>query len=131
MTICWHCPSAAFSQQLNVDATITLREAFFLYIKGDAVSVQTQTVLHVVVHYLAAEQPFKTDASSDETVGHLKIRVLAAFGLTEGPTPDGNQATYTLYDQKTPLENPNQALGDLAGHQHTLQLKLVQQIIQG
>ena len=94
-------------------------------------TVQTHTNLHVVVHYVAAEHPFKEDAGPDQTVGQLKKRVLAAFGLTEGQTPDGNTVTYTLYHGKTPLENLNQTLGDLAGHHHELQLKLVQQITQG
>lgn len=89
------------------------------------------TQLRVLVHYVAAEEPFKDDADTDETVGHLKSRVLAAFGLSEGQTPDRNIVTYTLYHQKTPLENLNQTLGELAGHQHILQLKLVQQITQG
>jgi hypothetical protein len=88
-------------------------------------------MLHVVVHYVAAEQPFKEDAPPEETVGQLKKQVLAAFGLTEGQAPDGNTVTYTLYQGKTPLENMDQTLGDLAGHQHVLQLKLVQQITQG
>jgi hypothetical protein len=94
-------------------------------------AVQTQTLLHVIVHYVAAEHPFKTEASPEETVGQLKARVLIAFGLSEWQTPDGNTVSYTLYDHKTRLDNPNQTLGDVAGHQHTVQLKLVQQIIQG
>ncbi len=94
-------------------------------------TVETRTTLQVVVHYVAAEQPFKEDAPPEETVGQLKKQVLAAFGLTEGQTPDGNTVTYTLYQGKTPLENMDQTLGELAGHQHVLQLKLVQQITQG
>ncbi|MCI0464149.1 MAG: hypothetical protein L0Z62_45020 [Gemmataceae bacterium] len=94
-------------------------------------TVQTHTKLQVVVHYMAAEHPFKEDVTPDETVGQLKQRVLTAFGLSEGQTPDGNIVTYTLYHGKTPLENPSQTLGELAGHQHVLQLKLVQQITQG
>ena len=94
-------------------------------------TVATHTTLQVVVHYVAAEHPFKEDATPHETVGQLKKRVLAAFGLTEGQTPDGNTVTSTLYHDKTPLENMNQPLSELAGHQHVLQLKLVQQITQG
>lgn len=89
------------------------------------------TDLQVIVHYPAAEEPFKDDADRNETIGQFKPRVLKAFGLVEGQTPDGNITTYTLYDHKTPLENPNQTLGDLAGHQKVLQLKLSQQITQG
>jgi len=87
--------------------------------------------LHVVVHYPAAEEPFKDEAERTETVGQLKARVLSAFGLVEGQLPDGNIAAYTLYDHKTPLENLNQTLGEIAGEQKVLQLKLSQQITQG
>jgi hypothetical protein len=86
----------------------------------------------VTVHFVAAGEPFKDDnADRNETVGHLKQRVLTYFDLTEGQTPDGNITTYTLYHQKTPLENMNQTLGDVAGEHNVLQLKLSQQIIQG
>ena len=87
--------------------------------------------LQVMVHYPAAEHPFKDDAERNETVGQFKPRVLTAFGLIEGQTPEGNSITYTLYHQKTPLENANQTLGELAGDHKILQLKLAQQIIQG
>jgi len=88
--------------------------------------------LQVVVHFPRAEKPFK-DESVDraETIGQFKARVLTAFGLTEGQTPEGNIAVYTLYEHKTPLENPNQTLGEVAGDKHVLQLKLSQQITQG
>jgi len=94
-------------------------------------TVATHTRLEVVVHYVAAERPFKEHAAPHETVGQLKVRVLAAFGLTEGQTPDGNTVTYTLYHDKTPLENMNEPLSEVARHEHVLQLKLVQQIVQG
>lgn len=87
--------------------------------------------LRVTVHYSAAEEPFHTEAARSETVGQLKPRVLAAFGVTEGQTADGGTVTYTLYHQKTPLENPSQTLGEIAGDQKRLQLKLSQQITQG
>lgn len=87
--------------------------------------------LNVVVHYPAAEEPFKDEAERTETVGQLKARVLAAFGLVEGQLPDGNIAAYTLYHHKTPLENLNQTLGEIAGEQKVLQLKISQQITQG
>jgi len=91
----------------------------------------TKETLHVVVHYPAAKEPFKDDnASLSETVGSLKARVLTAFGLSEGQ--QGNDVfTYTLYHHKTPLENLTETLGQVAGSQPTLQLKLSQQITQG
>jgi hypothetical protein len=92
----------------------------------------TQHLLHVVVHYIGAGEPFKDDhAERSETVGHLKARVLTAFGLVEGPTPDGNTVTFTLYHGKTPLENLAQTLGEVAGDAPVLQLKLARQVIQG
>ncbi len=91
-----------------------------------------ETTVRVTVHYVAAAEPFK-DAHADrsETVGHLKARVLLAFGLIEGPAPDGSTVSYTLYHNKTPLENLQQMLGDLVGEHNELELKLVQQITQG
>lgn len=88
--------------------------------------------LRVVVHFPAAEEPFKDDAAArTETVGQLKQRVLNAFGLVEGQTPDGNITTYTLYHERQPLEDANRTLGDLSGDRKVLQLKLAQQIVQG
>lgn len=98
--------------------------------------VETKTkgdnTVQVMVHYVAAEEPFKDDyADRNETVGHLKPRVLRGFELTDGQLPDGNIATYTLYHHKTPLENMGQTIGELAGEHKVLQLKLTQQITQG
>ncbi len=87
--------------------------------------------LQVVVHYMAAGEPFKDEVDPNETVGQLKSRALTAFGLTEGQNPTGNVATYTLYHDKTPLENMSQTLGSIAGDKKVLQLKLSQQITQG
>lgn len=89
--------------------------------------------VRVTVHYMAAEGPFKDhDADPGETIGALKSRVLAAFGLTdEGPSPDGNQVLYDFFAGKDKLENLGQTLGDLAGRDCGVQLKLVKQIIQG
>lgn len=88
--------------------------------------------LHVVVHYPAAEEPFQDKhAKRTETVGQLKTRVLTAFGLTEGQGPDNTIISYTLHHGKVTLENLDQSLGDIAGDQKVLQLKLSQQITQG
>jgi hypothetical protein len=90
------------------------------------------TKVRLAVHYVAADKPFHDHhADPDETVGHLKHRVLHAFGLAEGTTGDGNQIVYTLREHKTPLDNMNQPIGELAGHDCELKLKLVQQLIQG
>jgi len=61
--------------------------------------------LKVIVNYPAAKGPFEQDhASPSETLAALKATVLTAFGLTEGQV-DGSTYTYTLYHNKTPLEN--------------------------
>jgi hypothetical protein len=104
---------------------------FPLSVEGFAMTIQTATKLQIIVHYVAAEQPFKDDAEPSETVGHLKGRVLAAFGLSEGQDASDNTVTYTLYHGKTPLEDVGRTLGDVAGHAHALSLNLVQQITQG
>jgi hypothetical protein len=88
--------------------------------------------LNVVVHFAPADEPFKDhNASREETVGHLETRVLTAFGLSEGATPDGGQVVYTLYHDRQALDNPAATLGELAGDKHVLQLKLDQQVTQG
>ncbi len=94
--------------------------------------MKDDTELHVVVHYPAAEQPFKDEhAKRSETAGHLKTRVLTAFGLIEGQGPNNTTISYTLHHGKAVLENMDQTLGDIAGDQKVLQLKLSQQITQG
>jgi len=88
--------------------------------------------LQVMVHYMAAGQPFKDeDADRSEKVGHFKARVLTAFGLVEGGVVGGGTAIYTLYLHKTAIENPEQTLGDLAGEHNELNFKLSQELIQG
>lgn len=90
-----------------------------------------QKVLKVIVNYPAAKGPYKQDpASSSETLAALKALVLAAFGLTEGQV-NGSTYTYTLYHDKTPLENLSQTVGQLIGNAATLTLKLSQQVTQG
>ena len=87
--------------------------------------------LQVIVNYPAAKGPFKQEhASPSETVGAVKSAVLTAFGLTEGQS-NGSTYTYTLFHDKTPLENLNETIGQLAGHAATLVLKLSQQVTQG
>lgn len=88
--------------------------------------------LNLSVTYPAAREPFHDHhASRAETVGSLKGRVLMAFGLEEGTSPDGTVTTYTLYHGKLPVEDLTQTLGAIAGRAHALHLKLAQQIIQG
>lgn len=88
--------------------------------------------VHVVVHYIAAEEPF-TDKEADpaETLGQLKARVLTAMGLSEGQTQENTTVTYTFYHDKTVLESMGETLGQLSGGHPVLQLKLSQQVTQG
>ncbi len=91
-----------------------------------------ETTLRVTVHYPAAEKPYSADnVERGETVGQFKTQVLHTFGLVEGPTERGNVVTYALYHQKSPLDNPAQALGSIADDHEELQLKLSQEITQG
>lgn len=87
--------------------------------------------LEISVRFPAATKPFiDPQANLEETVGMLKMRVLAAFGVSEASGPDG-LTLYFLYLGNTRLENPSQTLGELAGDEHALKLKLVQQLVQG
>lgn len=96
------------------------------------ISEKAEATLKVTVHYPAAKKPFEEgDASRSESLATLKKAVLTAFGLTEGQSADGKTYTYTLYHGKTPLENLNESLGQIAGEKHTLELKLSQQVTQG
>ena len=91
----------------------------------------SENLKKVLVNYPAAKGPFEQDpASPGETLAALKSAVLAAFGLTEGQV-NGSTYTYTLYHDKTPLENLSQTIGQIAGHAATLVLKLSQQVTQG
>jgi hypothetical protein len=92
---------------------------------------QERERLHVVVHYAAAEKPYREDAPRNQTVGELKALVLKAFGLTEGSGSGGTNVVYTLFHDKQALENMAETLGQLAGDKEKLELKLVQQITQG
>ena len=88
--------------------------------------------LHVIVHFVSAARPFHDEhADPHETLGHLKSRVLASFNLVEGPQPNGAIATYTIYHNKTLLENMSETLGAIEGGHKELQLKLCQQLTQG
>ena len=91
-----------------------------------------QPTVRIQVHYIGAGKPFIDDAAArSETVGELKARVLAVFGLAEGATPEGNQVLYHLYHEKQRLDDLSQTLGELAGDHHDLNLKLAQEVIQG
>jgi len=93
---------------------------------------QHHALREVKVTYPAAREPYRQhDVPRAETVGTLKHRVLEAFHLTEGTSPEGTTTTYTLYHGKQPLENLQQTLGSVAGDAHELHLKLVQEIKQG
>jgi hypothetical protein len=93
---------------------------------------QHRSDVHVKVVYAPAADKFNDPhVKPTETVGQLKARVLDFFKLKEGPRPDGSVATYTLYQGKTLLEDMAQTIGAIAHGEHTLDLKLAEQIVQG
>ena len=87
--------------------------------------------VRVTVHYMGAVKPFEQDFARSSTVGEVKAATLNGFGLAEGTNAEGNTVTYTLYEKKEPMENLSITVGQLAGDQKVLQLKLSQQITQG
>ena len=87
--------------------------------------------IRVVVHYVAAGKPFEAEYAPETQLSVVKQNALRAFGLIEGGTPDGNAVVYLLYHQQDRLENLSVTVGQVAGHQKVLQLKLAQQITQG
>ena len=91
-----------------------------------------ESTLYIVVVYPAARDDLKqTGVSRKETLAQLKARVLVAFELTEGKGPDGTITSYVFYHHKDKLEDLNRTLGQIAGHEDVLHLKLAQQIVYG
>jgi len=82
--------------------------------------------IKVLVHYMPASQPFKTDVAPTTTVGQIKIAALGAFGLVEDASK-----VYKLFHGKVELANLNQPVGELAPHDNALSLKLEEVLIQG
>jgi hypothetical protein len=82
--------------------------------------------IKVMVDYMPASKPFKTDAMPTTTVGEIKTATLAAFGLTE----DANKI-YKLFHNKVELANLSQTIGDIAQHASALNLKLEEVLVQG
>jgi len=81
--------------------------------------------INVVVHATAVAEPFHDPhAAADETVGHLRTRVLQAFELSDDPS-------YRLQLDKKDLTDMTVTLGQLAGPGRSLQLKLLKQVTQG
>ena len=98
--------------------------------RGDArinySKMKPEEKIKVQVHYMAATKPFKTEEEPATTVGQLKAAALTAFGLKEDTTK-----VYKLFYQKLELTNLSQTLGEIAGHQRDLNLKLEEVLIQG
>jgi len=97
----------------------------------EVINDKKATTIKVIVTYPAAKRPFDEEILRTVTVGELKNAVLTAFGLVEGQSADGKTFIYTLYHQKTPLENLNETIGQIAGEKPSLELKLSQQVTQG
>ena len=82
--------------------------------------------IKVLVHYMPANQPFKTEATPATTVGQIKTAALGAFNLTEDASK-----IYKLFHSKLELTNPNQLIGEIAKHENALNLKLEEVLVQG
>jgi hypothetical protein len=94
--------------------------------------MEKESTLDIVVVYPAARDDLKqTGVSRSETLGELKVRVLIAFELTEGKGPDGTITSFVFYHHKEKLEDLTRTLGQIAGHEDILHLKLAQQIVYG
>jgi hypothetical protein len=86
--------------------------------------------IDVRVKYVAGKPFHDPDAPRSQTLQALKVRVLTHFHLEEMSTPEF-QKTYHLHDHKGRIENLAQTLGDYAGRDDKIELKLVEQITQG
>ena len=90
-----------------------------------------QDEIKVMVHYVAAGKPFEADYAPEIQLARVKQDALRDFNLAEGGTPDGGTAVYFLYHDQNRLDDLCKTVGQLAGHQKVLQLRLAQQITQG
>ena len=88
-------------------------------------------LIKVTMHYMAAAEPFKRNYEPTSAIGQVKQDAMTEFGLAEGGTPDGGTVVYLIYHDKTPVDSMAVTVGELAGHQKVLQLKLVQRLTQG
>lgn len=83
------------------------------------------------VRYLASPRPYvDPNASPSETLATLKPVVLNYFGLVEGVV-DGGRKEYAFSAHGVIQSNLDESLGHLAQGKHELELKLLEQFIQG
>lgn len=91
-----------------------------------------QTLIGVTATYLPARQPAQLKFAEVTSVGDVKTGIMAAFGVAEGPTPDGQaQIVYQVFDQNEQLTDMSRTIGDVAAPARHVKLNLVKQIIQG
>jgi hypothetical protein len=102
-------------------------------VAGEGASQHGHVVtINVQVRYPSAKEPFKDPhADPHETVGALRLRAMEAFGVKDETNPDGSTTTYELYHDDVKLTNLSQQIGDLAGADHALKLRMTKVIIQG
>ncbi len=97
---------------------------------GDEIARHHDT-LTLRVRYLASPHPYvQPKAPRSETLATLKPVVLLHFGLTEGPV-DGGRKEYAFSANGVIQSNPAVTLGTLAKDKNELELKLLEQFIQG
>lgn len=98
--------------------------------EGDEVARHHDT-LALRVRYLASPKPYvEAKVPLSETLATLKPVVLDHFGLVEGPV-DGGRKEYAFAAHGVIQSNLDETLGNLAQGEHELELKLLEQFIQG
>jgi len=88
--------------------------------------------IKVTITYLSARKPLQLEEPPTTTIGAIKAQALDAFGVQEGPTPDGQgQIVFKLYDDDRELTDLHETIDAVAGNSGHAKLKLVKQILQG
>jgi hypothetical protein len=88
--------------------------------------------IQVTATYVPARKPFEGDFPENATVGEVKAAIMTAFGIEQGPTPDGKgQVVFHLFDKTGELTDMGRTIADVAAPGRHAQLNLVKQIIQG
>ncbi len=86
--------------------------------------------IHVIVTFPTADEPAKGNFEPDTQLKVVKQFALTSFGLVEGVV-DGAQVTYFLYQGGSKLDLDIQLKNLIHGHEDTLALRLVKEIIAG
>ena len=87
--------------------------------------------IEVTATYAPARKPFQDKFADEASLGEVKGAIMTAFGVSEGPAPNGGQVVFQLFDKDGELTDMTRTIADVAAPGRHAKLNLVKQIIQG